>query len=244
MLKAVVWRLAFMWFCAGLFSKVNAAEPFVLVTLDDQDKNHVRLMKQVLVDAYAELGMEIDLRLLPNKRSLEAVNSGLADGEGGRIAGMEKVYPNLVMVSEPLFSLKVLAYTKKLDIKIDGWNSLKPYRVGVLRGAKYAEYGTKGMGRVLLGSLSTQLFKALDADRVDVVVIHESNNLALSGVKGVKALQPPLQEIIIFYYLNKKHKKLIPALNCAIKQVKHRINKEVVGKLEKSCQALMNRGFG
>ncbi|MBU2713783.1 hypothetical protein [Zooshikella harenae] len=220
MFKVKPWRIVFLCFVVILMNELRAAEPFVLVTLDDQDKNHVRLMTQVLVGAYAELDMAIDLRLLPNKRSLEAVNLGLADGEGGRIAGMEKVYPNLVMVPEPLFSLQVLAYTKMLDIKVNGWKSLKPYRVGVLRGAKYAEYGAKGIDRVLLASFGTQLFKALDADRVDIVVIHESNNLALSGVKGVKVLQPPLQEIIIFHYLNKKHQKLIPALNCAIKKVK------------------------
>ncbi|MGI0119298.1 substrate-binding periplasmic protein [Zooshikella sp. RANM57] len=239
MFKMERWQIVFLCFFVILINEALAAEPLVLVTLDDQDKNHVRLMKQVLVDAYAELDMEIDLRLLPNKRSLEAVNSGLADGEGGRIAGMEKVYPNLVMVPEPLFSLKVLVYTKMLEFKVKGWNSLKPYRIGVLRGAKYAEHGTEGMDRVLLGSYGTQLFKALDAGRIDVVAMHESNNLALSGVKGVKILQPPLQEIILFHYLNKKHQKLIPALACAIKKVKKTINKKVEGNLDENCQGMM-----
>lgn len=192
-----------------------------IATLADKDLTHVRVMEKLLTDAYTLLGIPIEMKIMPNKRSLFASNSGRVDGEAGRIAGMEKEFPNLVMIPEFLYSLNVLVYSKNLNFTVDGWGSLRSYRIGILRGAKYAEIGSRGMNTLIV-SYGTQLFQALDADRIDVAVLHDSGNLSLSGISNIRVLKPPLQKIIIYHYLHKKHRKLIPALNCAIRKVKNK----------------------
>ncbi|MDE1460684.1 substrate-binding periplasmic protein [Spartinivicinus poritis] len=211
-----------------------ASAQLTIATLADKDLTHVRVMEKILTDAYGLLDIPIELKIMPNKRSLLASNSGRVDGEAGRIAGMEKEYPNLVMVPEFLYSLNVLVYSKKHHFTVAGWESLRPYRIGVLRGAKYAEIGSKGMDTLIV-SYGTQLFQALDAGRIDVAVLHESGNLSLSGVKGVNVLQPPLQKIIIYHYLHKKHQSLVPMINCAIRKVKNK-------KLLAYCTKLLGTG--
>ncbi|WP_163833845.1 ABC transporter substrate-binding protein [Spartinivicinus ruber] len=196
-----------------------ASAQLTIVTLADKDLTHVRVMEKTLAEAYKLLSIPIELKVMPNKRSLVASNSGRVDGEAGRIAGMEKEYPNLIMVPEFLYSLPVFVYSKNERFTIEGWENLRPYRIGVLRGAKYAEIGSKGMDTLKV-SYGIQLFKALEAGRIDVAVLHESGNLALSGVKGIRILQPPLQEIIIF--------------NCAIKKVKNKKISDFCSELLKS----------
>jgi hypothetical protein len=53
------------------------------------------MLDLIAKEAFSRIGVEIELPYLPTERSISAANDGLHDGELNRIAGMEKIYPNL-----------------------------------------------------------------------------------------------------------------------------------------------------
>jgi polar amino acid transport system substrate-binding protein len=102
---------------------------------------------RVLTEAYRRIGITIKLRIVPAERSLYQSNSGDTDGEVGRIHGIENTYTNLIKVPTPVSYFEVMAFTKNLKFQVNGWESLKPYRIVARRGIKYAEKNTENMNR-------------------------------------------------------------------------------------------------
>lgn len=64
----------------------------------------------MLVEVFGSLGLEIEFRYRPNKRSITETNNGVADGEFARIASIAEDYPNVIVVPEPLAQLDIVAF--------------------------------------------------------------------------------------------------------------------------------------
>lgn len=175
----------------------------------------------VLKEAYAELGISVKNLPLPGERALRTSNAGQADGELFRIKNVDKRYQNLLMVPTPINVLQAIAFSKAHDFTINGWDSLKPYHLGIQVGIKFAERGTQGMQPTTVDS-NHQLFKMLDSQRVDIVVAAYSNGL--QTIKKLKlnsiiSLQPPIQEYPLYHYLHKKHRALVPKIDQVLKKM-------------------------
>lgn len=56
------------------------------------------IAEQVLKQAYLRLGLQLQVKKLPGERSLYGANNGETDGELYRKIGMERDYPNLVII--------------------------------------------------------------------------------------------------------------------------------------------------
>ena len=74
-----------------------------------------------------------------------------------------------VKIPVPLHPLVGVAYSLGGDLKINRWQDLQPYRIGVLRGVPFYDKPTQGMNRLYADDYK-QLFELLVHDRVDVVV--------------------------------------------------------------------------
>jgi polar amino acid transport system substrate-binding protein len=125
---------------------------------------------RVLTEAYRRIGITIKLRIVPAERSLYQSNSGDTDGEVGRIHGIENTYTNLIKVPTPVSYFEVMAFTKNLKFQVNGWESLKPYRIVARRGIKYAEKNTENMNREFTDNFQ-QAFRLLDIGRADICKI-------------------------------------------------------------------------
>ncbi len=182
-----------------------------------------------LTEAYQKIGIMVSFAELPGERALYMSNWGDVDGETMRIAGIEKKYTNLLKIPVSYVSFQGVVFTKKLDFNVEGWKSLKPYQIGILRGSKFAENGTKGMKRNILSNL-IQLGKMLKIGRIDLFVESRLNGLKLlqqAKVYNYKILEPPLIQLPLYHYLHKKHKKLVPKIRTSLKtmQTKGRFQK-------------------
>lgn len=189
-----------------------------------------RIAENILKQAYHSLGIEVVIAKYPDLRSLISSNAGLADGELMRIRGIDTEYPNLLIVPIPLLQLKGVAYTKDVDLQIVGFESLKPYRVAIQRGIKFAEYGTDGMKRTILNTLEHAFF-LLHKKRVDAVIttyIEGIETLNRLQYEGIKALEPPLITINLYHYLHKRNRALVPKITAALQEMQEngRISKE------------------
>ncbi|MDM8556599.1 transporter substrate-binding domain-containing protein [Desulfococcaceae bacterium HSG7] len=171
--------------------------------------------------AYKKIGIEAVIQHYPPARGIQLANEGNTDGELYRSFRINGKFSNLVMVPVPITHTEVVAFVKNIQFPVKGWDSLKPYRIGVERGFKLAEARTEGMKTQ--SAKVEQTFQMLDAGRVDVVV---STRLGGSGhvknlkLKGIKILTPPLEKDMIHHFLHKKHQKIIPELTATLENMK------------------------
>ena len=187
------------------------------------------ISERVLQEAFGQMGIEITLEPFPAKRALIHANDGKTDGELHRVPGIETKYPNLIMVQVPINRVEGIVYTKNVGFRVNGWQSIKPYCVGVRRGIIYSDKGTQGMDRLFTNSYE-ELFEILESERVDVIVLTRENGLDLGkrlSLPAIKALEPPVEILPLHVYLHKKNKHLIPQLTMILQKM------EKEGKIKK-----------
>ena len=196
-------------------------------------------VSEIMKSAYLKLGMELKIRYLPGKRSLHYSNSGHADGELFRIKGIGNIFHNLIRIPVVLMELETIAYAKRNDIVIDGWASLKPYKIGFLRGFKKAEVNTLGM-QVYFAEQMSSLFSLLAKGRVDLVIesrLGGKNSLDPQVHFEIKPLEPPIEKFEVFHYLHNTNKSLVPKLTKVLQQMK------ASGEIKKIIQGMIERNF-
>lgn len=149
------------------------------------------------------------------------VDSGIADGDISRVGEIAKYYPDFIRINVPLNYLEGMVYSKNKQLLIDGWDSLKPLKIGINRGIKFAEKGASGMDVEMVNSFSS-LFQILDRDRVDVIIaprIIGQYQLIKLGLKDITAIEPPVIRLKQYHYLNKRHKVLATRLETVLKEM-------------------------
>lgn len=208
-----------LWIFVAINS-VHAQETLRFSTIAQNQS--VELAKRVIREAYRSIGIDVEIQEFPMERALLKANEGSVDGELARVAGLDKTYPNLIMVPAPLATVTGSAFAKKSTFTLTGWNSLAPYNIGIVIGEKFVELGTQGMKRTAVAN-KEQLFYMLDAGRVDFVVTETTDGLAVvrkTGIKGIHVLDPPLMTTPVFHYLHKKHQALVPKITVSLEQMK------------------------
>ena len=196
-------------------------------------------LSEIMKGAYRKLGIEVEVRYLPGKRSLHYSNSGHADDELFRIKGIENIFHNLIRIPVVLIELETIAYAKRNDIVIDGWASLKPYKIGFLRGFKKAEINTQGM-QVYFADQMSSLFSLLVKGRVDLIIesrIGGQNSLDPQVHFEIQPLEPPIDKFKVFHYVHKANKSLVPELTKVLQEM------ETSGEIKKIIEKMVDRNF-
>jgi polar amino acid transport system substrate-binding protein len=184
----------------------------------------IEISRLVLSKAYGKLGIDIKIQRLPGLRALIYANEGLTDGELFRAAGVEDDYVNLVRVNVPINTVDVVVITKNRSFEVTGWQSLKPYYIGVQSGITFIESSISKMEGLKVARVksSSQLLRMLNNERIDAVVaprISAILSLADLRFKTMTILEPPLQILPLFHYLNKKHQSLVPELENVLQKM-------------------------
>ncbi|OQX06994.1 MAG: hypothetical protein BWK76_25475 [Desulfobulbaceae bacterium A2] len=178
---------------------------------------------RMLVEAFSRLKIPVTIGHLPAERSLKNADCGIDDGDFVRIAGLEKIYPNLIMVPEQLDDFEFVAFTRTLNLPVTSWATLTPYHVGIVRGWKILEENLAGVKKLIAVKNQEQLFLLLKNGRVDVVVYAGKEGAALIrqlGIADASALAPPLAVRPMYLYLNKKHAGLVSPVAAELKKMK------------------------
>ncbi len=179
------------------------------------------ISSKVIVEAYNRIGFDVQIEQFPSARSLAMANEGTVDGEVGRIEGIESVYQNLLRVPVAINVVEGVVFTKKDIDCFPNWQALKPYVIGIKRGDIFIENGTKGM-QVIPVANSNQLFKMLDKERTDVVVLAKLTGLSQlekRGIKGIKMCESAISQVYLYHYLHEDNASLIPTLTKALKEM-------------------------
>jgi polar amino acid transport system substrate-binding protein len=221
-------RLAALLAClaAALWGQPAFAAPLVLNT--DGAPPHSRpdgsgFEDRIVAEAFRRVGLAVKLVMLPSERSLQNANQGIDDGVYVRVPGLERIYPNLVMVAEPVSEFIFTAFTRDPALKARAWDDLRERQVAIVAGWKIVERNLAGAPRLQAVRDEEALFALLDKDRAEVVVagLHAGREIIRTrGYHGVRTLQPPLAMVPMHLYLHKRHAELVPRLNATLRDMR------------------------
>ena len=125
----------------------------------------------IVKEAYRRIGITALAMYLPSKRAILAADTGNTDGDVIRIEGMEKEYPHLVRVPEPVISVDTYAFTTLTGtIDINGWSSLRNYEVCIRQGIFLQEAKTNALNVSHVSTISDAI-KMLTAKRCDIATL-------------------------------------------------------------------------
>ncbi len=202
-------------------SSLHAQQTLIFSTI--VNSNSAKISEQVIREAYRRLGFDIEVVAMPARRALEVSNDGEVDGELHRIYGLDKRWKNLVRVPNKVNVLEATVFTKRVKFDVAGWNSIKPYVVGVRRGIQFSNRNTDGMSRQIVNSIQS-LFDILKFDRVEVVVTSLVNGLSElkeAKLSMIRPLSPSIEIYPLYHYLHKKHLSLVPKVNAVLEDMKN-----------------------
>ncbi|UCD33325.1 MAG: transporter substrate-binding domain-containing protein [Desulfobacterales bacterium] len=185
-------------------------------------KKHDGFEDLLAMELFSRLGFKPEIHIVPAERGLINLNQGIDDAILTRGAGLEKIYPNIVRITEVANERKYIAFARK-DIKLNSWDDLEKYDVAHINGWKIFDRNVKKYKSSIKVRGPEQLFYLLDKDRVDVVLYGLSAGqwmIRKLEIKNVRPIYPPLANKQKFFYLNKKHAALIPRANEVLRQIK------------------------
>jgi len=192
------------------------------MVLTTSEAIHTGEESAVLRVAYAKLGIELDIKELPPRRSLEDANDGFADGEVGRVAGLEKEFTNLIRIDVPIKSIETMAYFTHGAVTINGLADLTRYRIGILEGMRLSEELTKGMHPISVDSWE-KLYTLLEMGRLDVILASREIQEEWHDIpqtRNLESVQLQPQGHAIYHYLNKRHLDFAPVIRMVLQDMR------------------------
>lgn len=181
----------------------------------------------VVAEAFKRIGYKLETARLPAERALINANLGIDDGDLVRVAGLQKKYPNLIQVPEPVMNINMVLFSKKHpSFVVSGWSSVVSHSLAIISGWKIMEKNFGKLGdkvEIIKTDNAEQSFTLLTKDRVDFIAYSNWSGLGYlkeHNIKDIKLLNPPLASPKFYVYLHKKHKKLVSLLSGSLRKMK------------------------
>lgn len=219
--KLILW-LSLWWLLLSGLSVHTAAEQWTLSAVENSTLT--QLSQAILIPAYAELGISIQIAEFPPMRALRYSSSGLVDGELFRIRGIEASYPNLIPVPVPLFTGDVVAFTMDPTLATTPISENLDARVLIRRGVISADLATQGMNREIVDSYE-QMISMMVAGRAQYGVfsrVHSWVSLQGATLDDVYLLAEPLSHFELLHYVHVKHADRVEDIAAALQAVHDR----------------------
>lgn len=210
-------------------SPSSAAEKIRMASVREEKTVDGLALKLVFTDAFRRMGKELVYIYYPPKRGSLMANSGQIDGELARGARYNGRFPNLIMVIEPIITIKISGFVVDPAIQLRGWESLAGtnYRIDYMRGQLAIQNRLQEVARpenVTAVSHWLQGLRKLASGRTDIYIgIERTLKAALSSPKlklaGISHCCV-FEEQTIHTYLHKRHRHLVDTLAGVIKEMK------------------------
>lgn len=168
--------------------------------------------------------------LRASERAFQLADQGLDDGLAMRIAGLQRHYPNLIQVPEPILvdDFVAITLTPRDDPRaapaadFTTWEELLPHTVAYILGWKIFEFNLPPRQESTKVRDADQLFQLLRRGRADVILYERWQALARARTLAmrVKAHQPPLAQREMFIYLHRRHAALVEPAAAELRAMK------------------------
>lgn len=184
-----------------------------------EDNMVSQISAEVLRRAYARVGLEPQFKFMNLQESLNQANDGSTDGEISRIKKITVKYPNLVEVPVIINFVEGISFSKDELIRVNKWSDLAPYKIAIVKGAKFIETGTQGMDRIMTSGFK-EAFELLNNNEVDIVVTPKTTGLYILykyKYSNIRPVGSVLQRIDLYHFVNKKNIDLVPIITPVLK---------------------------
>lgn len=176
--------------------------------------------------AYLNLGMEMQLELLPIERlRLEAQRGQLIDGNLAGAWELGEAVPELIRIPVPIYQLELAAYVSDAQLHIRHWRDLRPLRVIYLKGMFSVLERLKSNQVTQLQTVMSmqQALQYVARGRADVAVLPRAEaEFVLQQMAGLKvqAVLPVLEQLPLYHYIHQKHQALVGPLTAQFENLK------------------------
>lgn len=211
----------------SLFINTALAETIVLSTWlteplsNSEQTGHFDVIVKA---AFAKLNKQVTIIAKPPERSLQDANTGITDGDFFRVSQIETLYPNLIKVPVPLYTLELLAFGQHIeDMHFTQWQDLAPYSIGYIKGWKIIEKNIQDFKHKVSVSDHETLFKLLEINRLDIAIYSRVFGIDLMkrlNITNIQMSRHIFANEPMYLFLHKRHEKLIPALVRAFNAIK------------------------
>lgn len=211
----------------SLFINTALAETIVLSTWltsplsNSEQTGHFDIIVKA---AFAQLDKQVTIVAKPPERSLQDANAGITDGDFFRVSQIETLYPNLIKVPVPLYTLEFLAFGQHIEnVHFTQWQDLAPYSIGYIKGWKIIEKNIKDFTHTVVVSDHETLFKLLEINRLDIAIYSRVFGVDLMKRLNITNIQMSRHIFAtepMYLFLHKRHKNLVPALSRAFKALR------------------------
>lgn len=179
-------------------------------------------MKTLLEKAYKKIGYDAVFINMPAVRSMHDANEGIhADAEMIRTNYVIGKMNNSIKIPVPMGEIKFCAVVKETDIKIEKWEDFNNYPVAVIKGYVITENNISGPN-VLKVENTEQALAMLQNGRVKAAALIESEAtflIQLLGYDNLKVLEPAVEKIKVYHFINKKFQNIVPQLTEAFREL-------------------------
>ena len=201
-------------------SMTHAQPPLTMALTGVEEGSQGAIAVQKYMDHLtADLGVKIQISCMASKRAINMLKQGKLDGDVARIEKFGSLVPQLIRLAEPISRVNYYAYATDKTINVDqGWESLADQKVAHIKGLKQIEIKLGDHGNRIPVKSARQGLRMVAAGRADVFALTNTvvgpllNTDEFKG-KGIVALQPPLERIAIYIYVQPRHAELAKQLN-------------------------------
>ncbi|MCG8565562.1 MAG: transporter substrate-binding domain-containing protein [Desulfobacterales bacterium] len=210
----------------GFTSFTHAQQNLTMSLTGVEPGSKVAIGSQQIVDFLTkDMGVKIKVACMTGNRSMNMLKQGKLDGDIARLDGFDKILPGLVKVEEAASYIPYLAYAKDQTLKINGWESLRSYKVAYFKGMKQVETKLAGHPHLMPVNSVRQGLKMVLSGRADVFPfspalvepVLQSDEFKTSGLA---ALKPPVAMISLYIYVQPQHAELAKKLGAELARLK------------------------
>jgi len=175
----------------------------------------------VMREAYRRIDTAVEFRIFSASEALENSNAGHVDAELQRIDGISDKYKNLLQVPIPIYLIRAVAFSTKYRFPVSGWHSLRPYKIGIVKGIVFASQNTADMNVQEYDSYA-DLVDALADESIDVAVMprlqglearYSRRDLEMTEMEGV------LETLFLYHYVHTSRADLVSRLTPVLKDM-------------------------
>lgn len=217
--KALIKRLLIVS-ALSVFSTVSIAEKKMTFTTF-QGSGIGLYTKPLLTNAYAQLGIGIEIQEYPSARALKISSKGKADGEVSRLSVIEKKFPTLMRIPTPIGTVNSALFTLNPNLKVKSWEALANYRITVINGYKNSMKRTEGMDRIESTNFK-QAIELVQKGRVDIAVLTEIDGLRAIkelGAKNIVMLENFIGVTPLYHYIHQKNAAMFDDISAVISKM-------------------------
>lgn len=174
-----------------------------------------RLLEQL----YQQCEQPLRIAPLPPSRASMEMNQGQVDGELVRVAAYAQGNPNLLRVEPSYYGIQVQGFSLPArSVNLRSVQDLQHYSVGGVRGVLYVQELTDSHPNVTLAQTAQQMFRMLQAGRIDVALIGRIAGRYAAERVGLREVlsSPDLARYELFHYLHVRHRRFAESLGSVI----------------------------